>query len=109
MAAPDVPDDFRETLRALQARYAAELPERLAAIEAALADPADPNGRDGHERARALVHRLRGTAGSYGFAAISEAAARLEDALDAAPADPAAVSSAHDALRAVAAAACPPS
>ncbi len=94
---PDPPDeDFAETLRALREHYAGELPDRLAAIDAALA--ADPI------RARPLVHRLRGSAGSYGFAAVSEAAALLEDALDAEPADPAAIARAHAALRAACAA-----
>jgi HPt (histidine-containing phosphotransfer) domain-containing protein len=33
------------------------------------------------ERARSLAHRLRGTAGSYGFAAVGAAAGRVEDAM----------------------------
>ena len=33
------------------------------------------------ERARDLAHRMRGTAGSYGFAAFAGAVGRVEDAL----------------------------
>jgi HPt (histidine-containing phosphotransfer) domain-containing protein len=71
----------RAVLADLTAEYAAELPglvEALAAlVEAATMDPAVV------PRASAAAHRLRGTAGSYGFAAVGEAAGSVEDALEA--------------------------
>jgi HPt (histidine-containing phosphotransfer) domain-containing protein len=69
-------EDIQAALDAARAEYAAELPDLvralLARIEQAAAD-----------EARSQAHRLRGTAGSYGFAAVSDVAGRIEDALDA--------------------------
>ena len=58
----------------LRARFRAGLPARAAELEAALAygDVA---------AARRLLHKVRGTAAGYGFIALSECAARAEDAL----------------------------
>ncbi len=71
----------RAALAELAVEYAAELPglidELARLVEAASADPAAV------PRARAAAHRLRGTAGSYGFVAIGEAAGSVEDALEA--------------------------
>ena len=66
-------------LRALRSEYAARLPEKLVllatAVRAAVSDPAYI------PYAVSLAHRLAGTAGSYGFAAVGSAAGRLEEAL----------------------------
>jgi HPt (histidine-containing phosphotransfer) domain-containing protein len=74
-------DDVEATLAALRAAYAAGMPamvrSALDLFDEAVARP------EAAAEARRLVHRLRGTAGSYGFAAVGEAAARIEDALDA--------------------------
>jgi HPt (histidine-containing phosphotransfer) domain-containing protein len=51
--------------------FADELPQRLAALEQAVAQ-ADV------KRVRRLIHQLKGTAGSFGFAAISELASAAE-------------------------------
>ena len=51
--------------------FAEELPLRIAAIEQAVAQ-ADV------KRVRRLIHQLKGTAGSFGFAAISELASAAE-------------------------------
>jgi chemotaxis protein histidine kinase CheA len=71
----------RADMAALAAEYAAELPglieELTALVKAAAADPAAV------PQACAAAHRLRGTAGSYGFLAVGEAAGRIEDALEA--------------------------
>jgi hypothetical protein len=74
--APDrgAPVDDRPLMRELAAQFAAELPQELAAIAAAA-------GEEDWARVRALAHRLRGPAGSLGFPATYQAAARLEDAL----------------------------
>ncbi|WP_435457933.1 Hpt domain-containing protein [Variovorax sp. LT2P21] len=69
----------------VQARFVDGLPARWAAIHAA------------HDTAQrqALLHRLKGAAGSFGFAALSGAAHRAEEA--ALHADPAALGAAlHD-------------
>jgi len=62
-------------LAALRAGYAAGLREKLRAIQERL-DAGDP------AEAKALAHKVRGTAGSYGYAHVGEAAGRLEDALE---------------------------
>lgn len=73
---------MRAVLADLAAEYAADLPalieELTALVEAAAANPATL------PRAVAAAHRLRGTAGSYGFAAVGEAAGLVEEALEAA-------------------------
>jgi HPt (histidine-containing phosphotransfer) domain-containing protein len=72
--------DLDDTLAALRADYAAELPRLIrdlgALVEAAAIDAAVL------QRARDAAHRLRGTAGSYGFVAVGEAAGHVEDALE---------------------------
>jgi HPt (histidine-containing phosphotransfer) domain-containing protein len=66
-------------LAELREQYARELPDLIAALTAVVArlgvDPAAESD------AKAQAHRLRGTSGSYGFADVSEAVARLEQAL----------------------------
>jgi len=60
--------------RGLVERYVASFPEMVARIRAL--------ERRGHlEEVRTLVHRLRGTAASYGFPGLSQAAGRCEDAI----------------------------
>ena len=82
-----MPEDevTRSALAELAAEYAAELPglidELARLVDAAAADPAAV------PHARAAAHRLRGTAGSYGFKAVGEAAGSIEDALEAGAAD----------------------
>jgi HPt (histidine-containing phosphotransfer) domain-containing protein len=69
-------------LAAAREQYASRLPSKLAAIEELAA-------RGDWEEARRAAHKLRGSAATYGFAAIGEAAAALEQlALDAASFDP---------------------
>ncbi|WP_375742621.1 response regulator [Corallococcus interemptor] len=78
--APAPADDFAASLALLSADYGAKLPERLATLQALL-------GKGRHGDAAALdeaynaVHKLHGTAGSYGFRDVSIAAGALEDAL----------------------------
>jgi HPt (histidine-containing phosphotransfer) domain-containing protein len=76
-------------LRELQAEYGKVLPglvEKLAReVGEARRAPADPARLEG---LRAQAHKLRGTAGSYGFHGVSQAAARLEEAVQRALAEP---------------------
>jgi PAS domain S-box-containing protein len=60
--------------RGLVERYVSSFPE-LAQRLRQLA------GQGQHEEVRTLVHRLRGTAASYGFPEVSQAAGRCEDAI----------------------------
>ena len=65
----------REHLAALRKLYAADLPERVRAIETAAASLRD-NGWDGQVAASLyeMAHRLAGSASIYGFPAVSQAA-----------------------------------
>ena len=56
-------------------RFLAGLPQRIAAIQSAVA-AADAN------QIKTLAHQLKGAAGGYGFTPISQAAAQLESAVN---------------------------
>lgn len=75
-------DALQAHLDRLRARFAAELPRKLAEAEALLAAL---QGGDGEalKGLRFIAHRLHGTGGTMGFAALSRAAAALEARLDA--------------------------
>jgi HPt (histidine-containing phosphotransfer) domain-containing protein len=64
-----------ELVRLVEA-FVDDLPRRLASIERAMADA------NVHALKR-LIHQLRGSAGGFGFAAITELAASIERAADA--------------------------
>jgi len=68
----------REDLAALRRLYAAELPERLRAIEVATGSLRD-NGWDPRVASSLydMAHRLAGSAAIYGFPEVSEAAVRV--------------------------------
>jgi HPt (histidine-containing phosphotransfer) domain-containing protein len=71
--------ELQKMLAKLREDYAKQLPQKLddlsRAVHSAIADPSTK------EYARSLAHKLRGTAGSYSFSALSEAAGKLEDLL----------------------------
>ncbi|RKH43781.1 response regulator [Corallococcus sicarius] len=73
-------DSFAASLAQLSADYGAKLSERLTTLEAHLG-----RGRQGEAEALteaySVVHKLHGTAGSYGFRDVSLAAGRLEDVM----------------------------
>jgi HPt (histidine-containing phosphotransfer) domain-containing protein len=72
-------EDLEAELAALRASYARDLPAKARAVATATrATAADPAKS---EEAIALAHRLRGTAGAYGFPAVSRAAGAIETAL----------------------------
>ncbi|MGL4962061.1 MAG: Hpt domain-containing protein [Inquilinus sp.] len=75
-------DALQAHLDRLRAKFAAELPQTLAEAEALLAvlRAGDAEALKG---LRFIVHRLHGTGGTMGFAALSTAAATLEERLDA--------------------------
>lgn len=70
-------EERRADLAALRRTYAAELPERLRAIEAAAT--ALESGWDSRvaESIYEMAHRLAGSAAIYGFPAVTEAAGRI--------------------------------
>lgn len=77
--------DVDALLAAARAEYASRLPSKLAAIEELAA-------RGAWDEARRAAHKLRGSAATYGFAAIGDAAAALEKlAAEATAIDPALV------------------
>jgi len=69
-----------ERLAKLREAYGAALPAKLAELRAGLLAASSV---ETVAAARMLAHRLRGTAATYGFPEVSEACARIEDALEA--------------------------
>lgn len=71
-----------DALALVRARYAGSLGDKARAladgVARALADELSPAERD---ELRRLAHRLRGSAGTYGFPAFGEVAATIDDAL----------------------------
>jgi HPt (histidine-containing phosphotransfer) domain-containing protein len=68
-------------LAAVRAQFASALPEKAANVGTLLA-------RGAWDEARRAAHRLRGSAGTYGFAPLGAVAAAIEDLLLAEPAGP---------------------
>jgi len=74
--------DFAEALAQLKRVYARELPTKLAGIAEALRQArAFPEDAKVRGRAKSAAHKLRGSAGSHGFAEVGQAAGRIEEAL----------------------------
>ncbi len=76
-------DGMDDALAALQADYAVELPRMVAALGALVVQ--SHTTPEAAARARVAAHRIRGTAGSFGFPAVGTAAGEVEDAIDEAP------------------------
>jgi HPt (histidine-containing phosphotransfer) domain-containing protein len=74
---PPSSDDLDATFQALCAEYGARLEEKLRELTEAM-ERARAGSAEGMEAAYQLVHKLHGTAGSYGFHAVSGAARHLE-------------------------------
>lgn len=76
-------DEFRQMLAALSAEFRGELPERLAAIntlwDSVVAGRHDAAQMDELIRA---VHKIAGSAGTFGLAALGDAAAAMEARLE---------------------------
>lgn len=70
---------IEDLLAAARADFASRLPARAAEVQALVADGA-------WDEARRAVHKLRGSAATYGFAGLGAAVAALEDLLLAAAA-----------------------
>ncbi len=75
-----VAPDFEKELKRLRRAFREELPSRLRELgDALVAARKDPAASEKLGAAREIAHRLRGTAGSYGFLQVGEEAGRIED------------------------------
>ncbi len=98
--------DLQERLKALRTEYAASLPAAVERAHAAF-ERVETDGSKAIEELWQVVHRMYGTAGSYGLEPVATVARRLEEALtphrkrDALPA--AVAESAREELKALAA------
>lgn len=82
---PDREAAIRAALAELRAEYRELVPAQLRELEDCIAQARrGEGGAAALALARTLAHRVRGTAGSYGWPAVGEAAGRIEDALEAA-------------------------
>jgi HPt (histidine-containing phosphotransfer) domain-containing protein len=68
------PSSIDALLAAAHSQFAASLPAKVAAIEECVA-------RGAWEDVRRAAHKLRGSAATYGFAALGVSAAAIEDAV----------------------------
>ncbi len=76
------PPSSLEHIETLIARYAKRLPQRVAVLRARLEELGrQPDNDAAYAEAVMAAHRLAGSAGSYGFSAVSEAARKLEQLL----------------------------
>jgi periplasmic divalent cation tolerance protein len=80
MATPGDPA-FRQHLQALADKYRASIPQRLAAIGAALDAAGASPGPGQLEALHETLHAVAGSAGSFGFRALGDEARRLEQLL----------------------------
>jgi len=74
-------DEIRAALEQLRKEYIAELPQLLKDLASAVASAKQGAAGDGMRAAVSRAHALRGTAGSYRFHEISDAAGLIEDGL----------------------------
>jgi len=81
--------NFAIAFEPLKQEFGARLPERLAELEAAVEKAR--TDRNATSEARKIAHRLRGSAGSYGYGAVGAAVGLVEDLLADVPAPPAPV------------------
>ncbi len=77
---PDYDAALEEVLKSLRSDYLNELPERIAEMKDYLQKAKDDEEkqREWLADAHTVAHRLAGTAGSYGFAELSHAAAEVD-------------------------------
>ncbi|NTX17676.1 response regulator [Myxococcus sp. CA056] len=75
-----VRDELAASLVALNQEYGSRLKDKVGGLEVLLGE-ARVGRREALEEATLVVHKLHGTAGSYGFTEVSLSAGRLEDVL----------------------------
>ncbi len=87
--APAATDDLAAELAAIRDEYAAGLPQLVAELGVALGKlRTSATDTSAWSEARERAHKMRGTAGTHGLHAVSEAAAAIEDALVASKGQP---------------------
>lgn len=87
-----------DPVAAVRSQFLARCREDVAALQAAMADPAGK----GRKTLLITIHQLSGAAGVFGFRAISEMAGELDDALQAGETpEPADVQALVDAVKAI--------
>jgi HPt (histidine-containing phosphotransfer) domain-containing protein len=74
--------ELERELEALRREFGQQLPARLAALQTLLRALKASGDTAGLEEAQQLAHKLRGSAGSYGFHELSDEMKRVEGALD---------------------------
>jgi chemotaxis protein histidine kinase CheA len=78
------PADFEAVLRQFRAEFTQQLPERLQDAQDRLRDClADPLDDERLRELHRVLHRLAGSAGTFGHAQLGEDARAIEDLLDA--------------------------
>ena len=106
-----LPDDLQQALALFRAQFAEQLPARLSEVgDRLVAWQADPSDNDRLRELHRVVHRLAGSAGTFGMPAFGEACRAIELQLeelqarsDRSPADVAHIAVAIAGLEAVAA------
>jgi chemotaxis protein histidine kinase CheA len=74
-------DEIRAAMQELRKEYLVELPEHLHELEGAISAARSHAAPEAMRHAISRAHMIRGTAGSYRFMEISEAAGHIEDGL----------------------------
>jgi HPt (histidine-containing phosphotransfer) domain-containing protein len=93
----DSPDggSWERDFERLREKYRIKLQQQIEALGASLERARESDARPELESARQLVHRMKGTSGSYGLdetcAALERIEAHLDTLLEAAPPDPASI------------------
>jgi HPt (histidine-containing phosphotransfer) domain-containing protein len=80
---PAAPADIQQVLERFRAQFAEQLPARMAEAHERLAEwSADPASDDALRGLHAVLHRLAGSAGTFGLPALGEACRTIELQLD---------------------------
>lgn len=84
MSQPSLPADLQQALDLFRAQFAEQLPARLAeASDLLQACLAHPDSDDPLQALHRVLHRLAGSAGTFGMPAFGDACRAIEDALEA--------------------------
>lgn len=83
MSAPDLPSDFEQAIALFRAQFAQSLPERMAEVHACLAAClAAPQEQAPLKDLHRVLHRLAGSAGTFGMPAFGDACRAIEARLE---------------------------
>lgn len=83
MSSPPLPEDLQQALDLFRAQFAEQLPARMAEVENALAAwRGVPSDDDALRALHRVLHRLAGSAGTFGMPAFGDACRAIELQLD---------------------------